>query len=262
MKPLGLPPGVLLRLLRETPAPVVASAPIVVVGPLSAQLSRSLAAGGDAALVRDGGGAGHPAVLVCVLAGDATPEQCDLLRAAVRNGTPVVGVQTGASRNVPYIPAGSIVDCPPGSGFPIDRIAEAIAATAGHEAAGLAARLPTLRRAVVRSLVGRGAARAAAIAGAPWVRGSHLPLLLPLQEGLVRDVSAACGGGVPDGPLVAGTRARPELGVALVTGLAGRRIARSLPTGGALARAMIAGGATLALGALAAARATSGRAER
>jgi len=262
MKPLGLPPGALLRLLREPPAPVVASAPIVVVGPLSAQLSRSLAAGGDAALVRDGGGAGDAAVLLCVLAGDPTPEQSDMLREALRKGTPVVGVQTGAPRDIPFIPAGSIVDCPPGSGFPIDRIADAIAATAGHGAAGLAARLPALRGAVVRTLVGRGAARAAAIAAAPWVRGAHLPLLLPLQAGLLRDVSAASGGGVPEGPLVAGTRVRPELGVALFTGLVGRRLARSLPGNGAPVRALIAGGATLALGVLAAARASSGRAER
>jgi hypothetical protein len=262
MKPLGLPAGSIVRLLREVPTPVVPTAPIVVVGPLAPQLARALAAGGDATLVQEGAGVRKAAVLVCVLGGDPTPDQSMLLRAAARSGTPVVGVQTGKPTNVSYIPAGAIVDCPPGSGFPIDRIAVAIAASAGPEAAGLASRLPTLRRAAVRSAVGRAAIRAAAIAGLPWVRGSHLPLLLPLQAQLVREVSSATGGGVPDGPLVAGTRLRPELGVALATGLVGRRLARGLAFRSAPARAMIAGGATLALGVLAAARGSSNRVER
>lgn len=256
MTRLGLPIGPLFRLLREAPEPLDPPGPIVVAGPLASQLARSLAANGDASLVRDRPGP-EPAVLVCVLAGDPSPEQSDLLRDAVRRGTPVVGVQTGATRDVPYIPAVDIVDCPPGSGFPIERIAAAIAATGGRDAAALAARLPVLRRAVVRTRIVRGAVQAAAVAGLPWVRGSHLPQLLVLQTRLSREVAAAGGHPAPAGPMVGGMQVRPELGLALAAGLAGRGIVRALPHGGAPVRAAVAAVATLGIGALAAKRALS-----
>jgi hypothetical protein len=99
--------------------------------------------------------------------------------------------------------------------------------------------------------------KAAAIAARPSSRGSHLPLILAVQLRLLRQVSAAVGAKEPDVPSAAGVQARPELGLAIATGLAARALVNRLPYRGAAARAAVAAGATLALGAFAATRGSS-----
>ncbi|MDH4176604.1 MAG: hypothetical protein OEV72_03420 [Thermoleophilia bacterium] len=250
--PVGLSIGPLLRLARQSSGPLEPAGPLVVLGPLAPQLSRALAEGGDASLVRPDGEPAGAGVLVCVLAGGPSAEQLRVLRAAARAGTPRVAVQTGAPADVPYVLARDVVDCPPGRGFPVERIAGAIARAAGPAGAALAARLPALREPVVRALVARSALRAAAIAAVPWVHGSHLPLLLPLQARTIREALTATGAPERELPLPAAAPVRPEFGLALAVGLAGRSLARALPHGGVPVRAAIAGGVTLAIGALAA----------
>jgi uncharacterized protein (DUF697 family) len=254
MTPADLPVGAFLKLAREHAAPVEPAAPIVVTGPLAPQLIRALADGGDTALVREGDGHEDAAVLVCVLAGDPSSQQRAVMRAATRRGTPLVAVQTGTPREIPYVPALDVVDCPPGQGFPVASIAAAIARVGGGAASSHAGGLPVLRDPVVRALLGRSAARAAAIAAWSSSRGSHLPLILAVQMRLLREVSAVTGTADRETPSVAGVPLRPELGLAIAFGLAGRSLLRALPSRGPATRAAVAAGATLALGAIAAAR--------
>ena len=59
------------------------------------------------------------------------PRTSRLLRAAERADVPVVGVQTGTEVfDIPYVLATEVVMCSPGSGFPVEEIARAIARTA------------------------------------------------------------------------------------------------------------------------------------
>jgi hypothetical protein len=251
----GVPVGALVRLAREDTAPHASpSGPVVVIGPLAAQLARALAAGGDASLVVADGDPARASVVVCVLAGEPSAAQLATLRAATRRLTPVVAVQTGHAGDVPYVLATDVVDCPPGRGFPIDEIAAAIARAGGRAAAPLAARLPVLAPAVTRHLIERATVTAAALAAAPWGARAHLMPLLFVQTRLLRDVSAAAGADDPDLPVLAGVSARPEPVITLTVGLAARSLVRALPYRGAPARAIVAAGATLALGALAASR--------
>ena len=53
------------------------------------------------------------------------------LRAASRAGVPIIAVTDEES--LPYVLAGDLVRVPPGQGFPVDKIAEAIAAQARRQ---------------------------------------------------------------------------------------------------------------------------------
>ena len=125
--------------------------PLVISGPLAAQLEKELSRGAAPGAVRVDGRPEDAAVLVRVLAGAPTPEDEKVLRAAERADVPVVVVQTGTEFfDVPYVLATEVVMCSPGSGFPVEEIAGAIAARIGESGTGLAARLPVAPRAVER----------------------------------------------------------------------------------------------------------------
>jgi hypothetical protein len=251
--PLGLGVGDIVRFVREAREGGPWAGPLLVIGPLAEQLARSLAAGGDPAAVRTSGRPPRASAVVCVLAGAPRDNELDLLRAATRAAVPAVGVQTGDSgTRIPYVPAGDIVDCRPGQGFPVDEIARAVARVLGRDAAGLAARLPILRPAVQRHLVSASAIRAAVIAAAPWVHEAHLPVLVLLQARLLRDVAAAGGHPAPQTPQQVGLMLGPELGGALATGIAGKGLSRTVPWAGAVGRAAIASVGTAFLGTVAA----------
>jgi hypothetical protein len=253
--PLGLSAGDVVHLVRDAREGGPPSGSLLVVGTLADHLARSLAEGGDAAAVRTSGRPARASAVVCVLAGQPRGEQLELLRSAARGLVPVVGVQTGnPGARVPYVLPDDIVDCRPGHGFPVDEIAAAVARVAGPDAAGLAARLPVVRRAVLRQLVSRSAAQAAGIAAAPWIRQAHLPLLVLLQVRMLRDLAAARSRRAPETPQQVVLALGPELAAALATGGAGRSLSRAVRWAGAPGRAAIAATGTAALGALAAAQ--------
>jgi uncharacterized protein (DUF697 family) len=248
MKTAGISPRTLLQLVREARDGPRPSGPILVDGPLASHLARSLAEGGEPGLVVTARDPAAAACFVCVLGGAPKPEQLALLRRAARAGTPTVAVQTGdAQPHVPYVLAEDVVDCTPGQGFPVEEIAAAIVRGLGREAAALAALLPVLRPAAQRRLTLQAAGLAAGVAAAPWSSGAHLPVLVPLQARLLRDLDVTAGRPQPE----LGVSVGPELGGALAAGIAGRRLVRGLPFRGPLVRAAVAAGLTTGLAAAA-----------
>ncbi|HEY1366053.1 MAG TPA: hypothetical protein VGF23_03025 [Gaiellaceae bacterium] len=186
---------------------------------LAPLLARELARGGDPTAVNMGGLDGA-AALVYVLAG--APDESDEqgLRRANRARVPIVCVVAGRAGEpvrVPYVLATDVVPVPPGAGFPIEAIAEALAARLGEEGTALAARLPTLRSAVCERLIRTCAHRGAIYGAAAFVPGADLPVLLLSQLRLVARIAAAHGRAI-DAKLV------PEL-VAVVGGAFGFRTA-------------------------------------
>ena len=252
MNGLGVSPGVLLRLAREARDGGRPAGSLLVIGPLAPQLARLLAQGGDAGLVRTGGGVGSAAAVVSILGGVPTDEQRVLLRAATRAGVATVAVQTGAGDvPVPYVLREDVVVCRPGAGFPVEEIAAALVRGLGREAAPLAARLPVLRPATQRCLAQQAAGIAAGLSAAPWGSDRHLPLLVPLQARLLRDLDIAAGRPAPSSQQELGAAVAPEVGAALALGLVARGLVRRLPVRSRLVDAAVAGGATFALATLA-----------
>lgn len=248
MRILGLQAGAVVRLVREA-RDGVSHGSILVVGPLAPQLARLLAADdGDRTLVRTGGGhvSGASAV-VCVLAGEPTPEQLSLLRSAARASVPAVAVQMGDHvASVPYVLAGDVIACPPGQGFPMEAITAAVCRALGRRAAPLAARLPALREAAGRAIGGRAAGAAAVLAAVPRGSKAQLPLLVTLQARMLRDLAVASGAPSPVTQQALGTAVGPEVGAALGVGALARTLVRGLPRS-RLVDGAVAGCVTLAL---------------
>ena len=144
--------------------------------------------------MRIGGPVEEAAALVRVLAGAPTEEDEDALRAANRAGVPVVAVQTGSGTfDVPYVLATDVVVVPPGSGFPVDEIARALARRLGDRSLGLAARLPVLREPVCEALIERFSRKNGILGVAIFVPGADLPVLTLNQLRLVLRLAAAHG---------------------------------------------------------------------
>jgi hypothetical protein len=225
--------------------------PLLVTGLLAEQLARELRAGGEHGLVRTSGEPREAAALVRVVAGAATAEDERAMRSATRGLVPLVAVQT-ADRPVrlPYVLAEDVVQCSPGRGFPVDEIADRLAAALGEDGAALAASLPVLRDAFARRRATDGALAAGTLAALRAGAGPRLPALALAQARMLSDLTVASGadqGG--DGRETAQDLAVP-LAAALGTGLAGRELVRRLPFRSRVIDAAVAAGATLALGAV------------
>lgn len=248
MTAFGIAPRDVLTLVRENQRIASERPHLLVTGILSEQLARELRAGGDAAAVRTTGPPAQAAALVHVAAGALTPNAEASLRAATRALVPVVVLQTGdPSVRLPYVLATDVIACKPGKGFPVDELAELLAARLGHDGAVLAAALPALRDAVQERRAGEGAATTGllALSGGDAPR---LPLLALAQARLLADVTraggAAAGGGTPrDAAQAVGA----PLGAALATGLAARALVRRAPRRNRLLEGAIAATATYAL---------------
>jgi hypothetical protein len=251
MKALGIGPRDVVALARHQRRGRAVRGPLLVTGLLAEQLARELRAGGEPGLVRTSGEPAEAAAFVRVVAGAATAEDERTMRDATRALVPVVAVQT-ASRSVrlPYVLAEDVVECPPGSGFPVDEIADRLAAALGQDGAPLAAALPVLRDAVARRSLTDGALAAASLAALGAGAGPRLPVLALAQARMLSDLSVASGADrTGDGPEAAARELGVPLAAAIGTGLAGRELVRRLPVRVRLLDALVAAGATVALGA-------------
>ena len=94
--------------------------PVLVSGMLADQLVRELGRGAEPGAVSVGeGGVGRASVLVRIIAGDPTPEDEQLVRAADGEGVPVVLVQLWPQERwtLPFVLSPFVVECRAGEGF-------------------------------------------------------------------------------------------------------------------------------------------------
>jgi uncharacterized protein (DUF697 family) len=148
-------------------------------------IARQLREGGDpSAVVEDR--VENAAVLVWV-----GPPDEDALRAANRAGVPIVAVTD--AEEMPYVLATDLVRVPPGQGFPVDEIAHAVARKLGESGTALAARLPSLRRAVCDELIRSFSKKNAIVAAAIFIPGVDMPVLTLNQARLVLRIALAYG---------------------------------------------------------------------
>ena len=182
-----LGPMAIFSLVREVRRGTGDQRPLAVAGAreLLPIMARQLREGGDPSAVVEGR-VENAAALVWVGAPDE-----DVLRAANRAGVPIVAV-TDADE-VPYVLATDLVRVPPGQGFPIDEIAEAVARKLGESGTALAARLPTLRSAVCDELIRSFSKKNAIVAAAVFIPGVDMPVLTLNQARLVLRIALAYG---------------------------------------------------------------------
>jgi uncharacterized protein (DUF697 family) len=231
-------PRALLSVLREVRGGTERR-PVAIGGAreLAPLLARELREGGDASSVREGGSAGA-AVLVWIGKADE-----DALRAASLARVPIVGVTAGES--LPYVLDTNLVTVRPGEGLPVPEVARAIASALGDRGAGLAARLPVVRDAVVDELIRSSARKNAVIAAAVFVPGVDMPVLTLNQARLVLRIGQAYGREIDASRL-------PELLGVVGAGFGLRTVARELldfvPFAGWVAKGAVAYAGTKAVG--------------
>jgi len=248
---LPVAPTAVLALVRELRTSAQADKPIVVGGvkELAAALRRELARGGVASSVRDESALADAAVLVHVLAGSGRDEDVELLKRARKQGVPIVAVLTGPQGedepDPPYVLAENVVRVPPGSGFPIEAIARAVAHALGERATPLAARLPVLRDAVVDRLIAQFSRQNGIVGVAVFLPGADLPVLTLNQIRLLMRIADAYGFELDRERI-------PEVLGVIGSGVGFRAVARSVlgvvPVAGWLVKGGIAYAGTRALG--------------
>jgi len=241
-----LSPFVVWNLLKEVRVAAEDTRPLQVSGALASQLVKELGAGAKPGAVRVEGRVEDAGVLVRVLGGAPTEEDERELRAAKRARVPVVAVQTGTQFfDVPYVLATDVVRCRPGEGFPVEEIADAVAARLGESGTGLAARVPLLREPVCRQLIETFSRRNGIVGAAVFVPGADFPILTLNQLRLVLRLGAAHGVDVDQQRV-------PEILAAVGAAFGFRAVARQLlgavPVAGWVVKGGIAYSGTRALG--------------
>ena len=208
-------PMSVVSLLREVRKAESETKPLAVAGAreLVPILARELRAGGDPGAVVEQDVTGAAAL---IWVGEVDEEK---LRAADRAKIPIVAVTEAAT--LPYVLADDLVRVPPGQGFPIDRIAAALAGRLDDEGLALAARLPVLRAAVTDRLIASASRRNGLIGVAVFVPGVDFPILTFNQLRLVLRIALAHGEGLDR------SRAVELVGV-VGAGFTFRAVARSL----------------------------------
>ena len=194
---LPVKPGAVFAILKELRASARRDEPLVVSGAneLAVVLRRELARSGVDSAVRDEGSIDRAAALVHVLAGPPDRDDELLLKKAARRRIPIVAVMAGATapHHVPYVLDENVLRVGAGAGFPIDEIAERLARALGENATPLAARLPTLRRAVCEELIRKVSRQNAFVGAAVFVPGADMPVLTLNQVRLVLRIADAYG---------------------------------------------------------------------
>lgn len=251
MSKLPIAPTAVLALVRELRASAQADKPLVVTGvkELAAALRRDLTRGGVASAVRDEAALDVAAVLVHVLAASAGDEDVALFKRAQRAGAPIIAVLAGpnveAEADPPYVLAENVVRVRPGSGFPLDEIAKAIAKALGEKATPLAARLPVLRDAVVDRLITHFCRQNAVVGVAVFLPGADLPVLTLNQIRMLLRIADAYGFELDRERI-------PEVIGVIGGGVGFRAVARSMlgvvPVAGWAVKGGIAYGGTRAMG--------------
>jgi uncharacterized protein (DUF697 family) len=251
MAKLPLAPTEVLGLVRELRASAKEDKPLAVAGAgeLAGALQRELARGGVASAVRDESALTEAAALVYVLAGPAGDPDLEVFRRAQRADVPIVvvlaGPQAETQSDPPYALAENVVRVPPGSGFPMDPIARAIARNLGEHGTPLAARLPVLREAVVDRVITQFSRQNGVIGVAVFVPGADFPILTMNQVRMLMRIADAYGFELDRERI-------PEVLGVVGGGVGLRAVARSLlgiiPIAGWAVKGGIAYGGTRALG--------------
>jgi hypothetical protein len=244
-----LSPRDVLSLVREAQGGVAGTRPLVVSGPGSAEVAAALREQGEGDLVVVEGDLDRAAALVRVVAAD-TPSEDDVaaLRRGTRAGIPVIALARGGATQLPYVLALDLIAWPPGTPVPLEEIGGRLVRGVGtSEADALAAGLPSLRGPVVERQARDTALIAAVLAFARRGRMPTSPAITLLQARLLRRIEVANGVRPPVDPQAAVLKAGPELASALATGIACRRLVRSLPVRSRVIDAAVAYGGTLAL---------------
>jgi uncharacterized protein (DUF697 family) len=251
MSKLPVAPTAVLGLVRELRASAQADKPLVVGGvkELAGALRRELAKGGVASAVRDESALAQAAVLVHVLAGGARDEDIEVFKRARKADVPIVAVLAGPQGenepDPPYVLAENVVRVQPGSGFPLDAIAQTVARALGERATPLAARLPVLRDAVVDRLITQFSRQNGVVGVAVFLPGADLPVLTLNQIRMLMRIADAYGFELDRERI-------PEVLGVVGSGVGLRAVARSLlgvvPVAGWLVKGGIAYGGTKALG--------------
>ncbi|HEY6030341.1 MAG TPA: hypothetical protein VIU44_07250, partial [Gaiellaceae bacterium] len=168
-----------MGLIRELRTGAGDERPLMVAGvpALVPALARELRRGGEAAAVREGGRPEDAAALVYVLEGSPSDDDLALLRRASNVDVPIVAVTETDDVSIPYVLATDIVQVLPGAGFPVDKIAAAVARRLGESGTSLAARLPSMRRAVCVDLIRTFSRTNGLVAAAVFVPGVDFPVL-------------------------------------------------------------------------------------
>ncbi len=251
MSKLPLAPGEILGVVKEIRAQAKEDRPLVVAGPheLAEALRRELRKGGVESAVRGEAALADGAALVYVLAGPPDKADLDVLKRAARAHLPIVAV-VAAPRgehvaDPPYVLAEHVVTAQPGSGFPMDAIAKALAHALNEAATPLAARLPVLRDAVVDRIITRFSRQNGVIGVSVFVPGADFPILTVNQIRMLMRVADAYG--------FEFDRERiPEVLGVIGSGYGFRTLARSMlgviPIAGWAVKGGIAYGGTRALG--------------
>jgi hypothetical protein len=220
---------------------------IVVSGMLCEQLARELGAGAaPGSVVVDGAAKLATAeVLVHVMAAEPSAADEAVVRAADREGVPVVLVQLWPQEEwkPPFILTPFVVECRAGQGFPVGEIAARIADSAEHSR-GLARRVPVLHEVVTNRLVATSTLRSGAVALVARKTGSRPLLALEQVRTLTRLRSLQHDGGRHELPTVAGV-AVGALGLSFVLREVARRARETLPA--PVVDAALAAGTTWAL---------------
>jgi uncharacterized protein (DUF697 family) len=234
-----LRPLALLSVVREVRRGSGDQRPLAVAGAreLLPIIARQLREGGDPAAVVEGR-VENAAALIWV-----GPPDEEALRAADRAGVPIVAV-TDADE-VPYVLATDLVRVPPGQGFPVDEIVQAVARKLGEDGTALAARLPSLRAAVCDELIRTFSRKNAIIGAVVFIPGADLPVLTLNEARLVLRIGLAYGQEIDR------ERAIELLGV-VGLGFGMRTVARELldfvPVAGSAVKGAVAYAGTKAIG--------------
>jgi uncharacterized protein (DUF697 family) len=242
----SLSPMTVWSLVRELKIAASSTLPLMISGPLAAQLEKELSIGAEAGAVRVGGRPQDADCLIRIIAGAPTAEDEQELKAAKRAKVPLVAVQTGTEAfDIPYVLATDIVMCRPGEGFPVEEIAEAVAARLGEAGTGMAARIPVLREPLCRELIESFSRKNGILGVAIFIPGADFPVLTLPQIRLVLRLGAAHGVEIDQQRL-------PEVLATIAAGFGFRALARqmlgAIPVAGWAVKGGIAYGGTRALG--------------